>query len=201
MKLSTIGVVNSLSENAKIILSLDLAFQALRISFDAKNNSQYLQSGLKKSAYQNTKRSLEKILNLGKSVSISDLCIKLKLVESSGIIEKAEKMFKAFKDSYKKTVDFTHPQYAAIIVFTVCKLEKTKVSKKEFQAFSNLKTNQWLLLEKEFESWLIQSNFGKINGKEKSKGGSLLETVKEQAEKGEISYGFKFLQFHFFLKS
>lgn len=174
-----------LNDNAKTVFSLDLAYQILGLPFDVSSNSQYVFSGLKKKSYQTTKRTLEKILNLTKTVSISDLCFKHRIVDSSGVIEKAEKMFKTFKESYKKNVDFNHPQYAAIVVYTICKLEKIKVAKKELQESSNLKSNQWIMLEKEFDHWLVESNFGKESNGKKTKEGSVLRKIEEGEENSE----------------
>jgi hypothetical protein len=185
IKIKNIGIISTLNENAKSVLCLDLASNLLNVPFNVLLNMHYKLAGLKKSAYQNNKKVLEKVLNLGKKLSISDVCYKHNIVDSN-LISKATKLLDAFKETncYKSNVDYDHPQYLTIAVFMACKLEKFKVSKKEFMNSINLKPNQWILLEKEMDGWLAESNFGKTSGTKRKAGYESLSN-EDGGEKGE----------------
>lgn len=187
IKIKNITVFNMLNDNAKSILCLDLASNLLNIPFSVASNQQCKLSGLRKSTYQNNKKILEKVLNLGKSVSLSDVCFKHNIVDTN-VISKTKKLLDSFKEanSYKSNVDYNHPQYITIAVYMACKLEKIKISKKDLMNGANLKTNQWILLEKEFENWLAQSNFGKNSGQKRKTDCEFVKN-EENGDKGEFS--------------
>lgn len=52
-----------------------------------------------------------------------------------------------------RNVDTTHPQYAAMAVYQMCKLRKIKIQKTKLISYSHLKSSQWALLEKSWEAW------------------------------------------------
>lgn len=61
---------------------------------------------------------MEKILNLDKQVSVSELCVQLSCTEAR---EVAERILHAYKTNDKQCKDITHPQYTAAAVYTSCK--------------------------------------------------------------------------------
>lgn len=108
---------------------------------------------MKKSAYENNRKLLSKQLNLNKKLDINGLILKMGI--SSPNLDKSAKLI---YDTYQKSsphIDLDHPQYVSMSLYQACKLEKVKVSKKNFVLSSNLKPNQWTQLEKSWDKWVV----------------------------------------------
>lgn len=75
-------------------------------------------SGLKRSAYLNNLHTVEKILDLDKPLTVSELCVQLKCTV---VKELAELILKKYKEKDEIGRDFTHPQYTAAALYAACK--------------------------------------------------------------------------------
>lgn len=93
-----------------------------------------------------------KLLNLTKKMSINSVILKLGINNSN-----VEKNSKKILDSYAQQdprADLDHPQYIVMSVYQACKFEKVKIQKKNLIPLSNLKPNQWTMLEKSWDKWV-----------------------------------------------
>ncbi|XP_001654385.2 origin recognition complex subunit 6 [Aedes aegypti] len=141
---------------AKVIICIDLAANLLGLPFDNETASKLC--GLKKTAYANGKRTLEKILDISKVIGINEMCIQLGLNQVQKEALTMLENYKRYVGGVKAEVDFAHPQYATMAVFQACKKMKVKPPKTKLVAFSHLKPTQWTMLEKNWDNFLAQSN-------------------------------------------
>ncbi|CAH0551340.1 unnamed protein product [Brassicogethes aeneus] len=160
--LSNKGSIKCLNENAKTILCFDLASILLGTPFDKETAIKL--SGLKKSLYNNNHNTLEKVLDLNKQLSISELCVQMSCTVVKDI---AEDIFDKYKNFDNKIKDLNHPQYAAAAVFTACKLKHVGVNKSQFATVSRLKPAQWKELTEEFKKFA--ETIGMTGGKKRQK--------------------------------
>jgi len=149
------GVSATLNDCAKTILCIDISSEFLGIAFDKANGVKF--SSMKKTMYNDRRNLLMKLMNLDKKLNINDFTLKMGVC--NGNVEKAAKtIYETFqKDS--ANIDLDHPQYITMSVYQACKKEKVKVAKKEFIAASNLKLNQWCLMEKSWDKWISAIKF------------------------------------------
>lgn len=183
LEIKSSGGATNLGDYAKATICIDLASVLLALPFD--NETALKLSGLKKSAYANAKRTLEKILDINKIVGITEICIQLGLNQvqrdATGLLE-AYKRFAGGGATVE--IDFTHPQYATMAVFQACKRQKVKPPKTKLVAFSHLKPAQWSLLEKKWEKFLASA--AELSAKVKQIGKAMEvdgPTVEDVAEK------------------
>ena len=182
MEIKSTGVIQVLNETAKIVLCLDLSSRLLNLEFDQKIALKVAK--LTKTAYQNNKRLLEKILNLNKLLDINEICIKAGLSDPN-VKRAAKAILEAYKKDFQyKNFDFDHPQYISQAVYQACKTQKVKITKKKMQECSNLKPAQWISMEAEWDKWLQKSSAG---SKDPKKEKSVLQLVQElESESTEV---------------
>uniref|UniRef100_A0A182Q437 Origin recognition complex subunit 6 n=1 Tax=Anopheles farauti TaxID=69004 RepID=A0A182Q437_9DIPT len=146
------GMLSNLSDSAKATLCIDLASSLLGLPFDTETALRL--SGLKKTAYANGRRTVEKILDINKTVGIGEICVQVGLSqvqqEATGLLE----AYKRYAGEGQANIDFTHPQYATMAVYQACKRQKLKPPKTKLVSFSHLKPAQWSLLEKNWDKFL-----------------------------------------------
>lgn len=156
LEIKSSGASTNLGDYAKATICIDLASTLLGLPFDTETALKL--SGLKKTAYANAKRTLEKILDINKIVGIAEICIQLGL---SQVQRDATNLLEAYKrfagGGGGVEIDFTHPQYATMAVFQACKRQKVKPPKTKLVGFSHLKPAQWTLLEKNWEKFLTNA--------------------------------------------
>ncbi|XP_045480144.1 origin recognition complex subunit 6 [Harmonia axyridis] len=153
-----------LSEQVQIIICLDIATNITGQVFDKETALQLC--SLKKSAYENNRHNILKVLNLDKPISISELCVKFSCTH---LKDEANKLYSCYKNKDNKIKDDEHPQYAAAAVYTICKLHNMKPPKSEFTSISRLKPTQWTALATEFEKFAQTMGFQNIKNKSKKK--------------------------------
>lgn len=169
LELKSSGGATNLGDYAKATICIDLASTLLGLPFD--NETALKLSGLKKTAYANAKRTLEKLLDINKIVGIAEICIQLGL---SQVQREATSLLDAYKrfagGGSAVEIDFTHPQYATMAVFQACKRQKVKPPKTKLVGFSHLKPAQWTLLEKNWEKFLASAAAAELSAKSKQSG-------------------------------
>lgn len=112
-------------------------------------------SGLRKTAYENYKRTFEKILELNKPVGINEICVQLGLHEYQKKATQFLEIYKKQLEGSTDEVDITHPQYAAMAVYQACKTGKgSKTVKSKLVTYSHLKSAQWTKLEQKWDNLL-----------------------------------------------
>uniref|UniRef100_A0A182P353 Origin recognition complex subunit 6 n=1 Tax=Anopheles epiroticus TaxID=199890 RepID=A0A182P353_9DIPT len=141
----------NIGDYAKATICIDLASSLLGFPFD--NDTAMKLSGLKKSAYANARRTLEKLLDINKTLGIGEICVQAGV---SQVQKEAATLLEAYKQyaGGQGELDFTHPQYATMAVFQACKRQKVKPPKTKLVSFSHLRPAQWSLLEKNWEKFL-----------------------------------------------
>lgn len=108
--------IKTLNDQAKTVLCLDLAAKFVGRGFDKE--AALALSGLKKSLYQNNLNTVEKLLEVDRGITISDLCVQL---GCTSIKDDAELILNKYKQLDKKIKDIDHPQYAAVATYLACK--------------------------------------------------------------------------------
>lgn len=130
-----------LSPSVTSLTNFNLIFQQMALKL----------SGFKKPSYLNSRRLIEKLLDLNKPMGVSEIAIQLNLTE---IQASSQTMLDRFVSSSDlRNIDTTHPQYGAMAVYQMCRLRKIKIQKTKLISFSHLKPSQWSVLEKSWESW------------------------------------------------
>ncbi|XP_026477139.1 origin recognition complex subunit 6 [Ctenocephalides felis] len=148
LKLKSLGGNSiTLTGLAQAVICLDLASSFLGTSFDSDYALKL--SGFKKSTYLNSLRTIEKLLDLSKDLTISELCVQLGV---TSVKEKAEILLSKYKTSHD--CDISHPQYVAMAVYQACRLSKIKLQKSMIVPFSRIKGSQWTMLEKTWTTWV-----------------------------------------------
>ncbi|XP_058465985.1 origin recognition complex subunit 6 [Malaya genurostris] len=156
LQVKSAGGVANLGDYAKAVICIDLASSHLGVPCDSEMTLKL--SGLKKSAYANNKRTLEKLLDINQLMGINEICIQLGLHQVQKEATFLLNSYKSFVDGRSAEIDFTHPQYATMSVFQACKRIKVKPPKAKLVSLSHLKPAQWSLLEKNWENFLVNSS-------------------------------------------
>uniref|UniRef100_A0A6M2DQU0 Putative origin recognition complex subunit 6 n=1 Tax=Xenopsylla cheopis TaxID=163159 RepID=A0A6M2DQU0_XENCH len=141
------GNAITLSDSAQSVICLDLASSSIGISFDVDHAIKL--SGVKRNTYLSGLRTIEKLLDLAKELTVNELCVQLGV---TSIKEKADLLLTKYKNSHN--CDVTHPQYVAMAVFQACRVGKIKVQRNMIIPFSRLKPSQWSILEKSWSTWV-----------------------------------------------
>lgn len=157
---------NTLGDYAKTVICIDIATNLLGSHFDTGTALKI--SGLKKSAYSNHKRTIEKVLDISKQIGINEICVQLGLNQ---IQNKSAELLEQYKVCVAETEsaqdhDLSHPQYAAMAIYQMCLKRKMKSYKQKLISFSHLKPAQWTLLEKNWEKVMLK--FDKLPEKVKA---------------------------------
>lgn len=84
-------------------------------------------------------------------MGISEICVQLSLTEIQAASKSILEHF--VSSSGLRNIDTTHPQYAAMAVYQMCRLRKIKIQKTKLISFSHLKPSQWAVLEKSWDTW------------------------------------------------
>ncbi|XP_035903614.1 origin recognition complex subunit 6 [Anopheles stephensi] len=149
---SSSGAMANIGDYAKATLCIDLASSLLGLPFD--NDTALKLSGLKKPSYANGRRTLEKILDINKTLGIGEICVQVGLSQVQKDATALLEAYKRYAGDQGGVTDFTHPQYATMAVFQACKRQKLKPPKSKLVPLSHLKPTQWAMLEKNWDKFL-----------------------------------------------
>lgn len=137
-------------------------------------------SGFKKPSYLNNRRICEKLLDLCKPIGIPEICIQLGLTEIQETCKTILNRFVSSNENGLRNIDTTHPQYASMAVYQVCKMKRIRIQKSKLISYSHLKANQWALLEKSWENW-AKSNAEQLKEFQGKSSNKERETIEENA--------------------
>ncbi|XP_058835110.1 origin recognition complex subunit 6 [Topomyia yanbarensis] len=180
LQIKSAGGVVSLGDYAKAIICIDLAASLLGLPCD--NEMTLKLSGLKKSAYVNNRRTIEKLLDINQLIGINEVCIQLGLHQVQKEATALLNSYKTFVGAGSTEIDFTHPQYATMSVFQACKRLKVKPPKAKLISLSHLKPTQWTLLEKNWEKFLANATDVSATAATKLKQNKTVEAVEQTEE-------------------
>nr|XP_040237289.2 origin recognition complex subunit 6 [Anopheles coluzzii] len=149
---SSSGMMSTLGDYAKATICIDLASSLLGLPFDTDTALKL--SGLRKTAYANGRRTLEKVLDINKTLGIGEICVQVGVTQVQQEAATLLEAYKQYAGQGGAGIDFSHPQYATMAVFQACKRQKVKPPKTKLLPFSHLKPAQWSMLEKNWEKFL-----------------------------------------------
>uniref|UniRef100_A0A182M6L8 Origin recognition complex subunit 6 n=1 Tax=Anopheles culicifacies TaxID=139723 RepID=A0A182M6L8_9DIPT len=162
---SSSGTMTNLGDYAKVTLCIDLASSLLGLPFDSDMALKL--SGMKKASYANGRRTLEKILDINKTLGIGEICVQVGMSQVQKEATNLLEAYKRYAGQGQGETDFTHPQYATMAVFQACKRQAVKPPKTKLVTLSHLKPTQWTMLEKNWDKFLTTLPVGKQSGKPK----------------------------------
>ena len=141
------------SQTANVVLSLDLASNALGMPFCSLEEAVKL-SSMPKAKYVSQKHTVEKLLNLKKPLSVTDICIKLELDDS--IKQTALKLLQYYESQAQFNDANLNAQNLSMAVFQCCKWKKLKTNKMipTLLAFCDLDKAKWKRLEELWNQWI-----------------------------------------------
>lgn len=170
-------VVKHLNENFKTLLCIDISCELLNIPFNSEEAIRI--AGTRKREFNNNRKMLLKILNLDKKMDISDVILKLGILQSTSLEKTARKIFEQYRREQYRSDEVNHPSVVAMCVNYATKIEHVKIPKKNIVTISNLTTSQWNAMEKSWSSWAGSVETKKKNKKNKEN----VEDVVMQDEK------------------
>lgn len=143
----------TINENAKIIISIDCAANLLSNS-EFQTDEAIKLSGLKKKEYDRQKELIEKLLDLGKKLTLDEICAQLELSDS--IKTNAAQLLKEYKKTKFLSEDINDAQYLTMAIYQSCHIRKYKTSniKSKLIQLSRLSAKTWKSLENEWFCWI-----------------------------------------------
>lgn len=147
-----VGSSIALNDSAKIVLSIDISCELLRIPF----NSQYgiSHSSMKKNQYNKARKTLVKLLGYNKKLDVAGVMLKLG-IRNEAVESLAKKIHATCLENADEFDDLDPQYWSSMSVYQACKLEKSgKVFKKNFIEISNLIPAVWKELEKKCDLWV-----------------------------------------------
>lgn len=157
------GILSQLDETTKVVLSIHIACELMNIPVDTKSAVQ-----LKKSQYNKYKKTILKLLGLDKTMTIDEVIRKLGITHATTVERTAKEIFSVYvkQEAFEDVQDFDVSIFVMSVYFA-CKFENVKILKKNIIILSNLRPNQWVLMEQSWEKWV--SSLKKITNKENRK--------------------------------
>lgn len=168
------------SDYAKATICTDLACSLLGLPFDS--DIALKMTGMKKTAYTSSRRFVEKILDISKTKGINEICVQLGLNQVQKEAFAMLENYKRYMEGCPAEVDFSHPQYATMAVFQACKKLKVKAPKPKLLSCSHLKQTQWIVLEKNWEKFLFNTQTESVASKSKASEETHNRSVEATAE-------------------
>lgn len=151
IKAKSSEVVRHLNENFKTLLCIDISCELLNIPF---NTSQaILTSSVRKREYNNNRKILLKILNLDKKMTISDVILKLGILQSTTLEKTAHKIFEQYRSEHAYSEEVNHISILTMCVYYAAKVEKVKIAKKNILTISSLNSAQWNGMMQSWSTW------------------------------------------------
>lgn len=175
----------TINENAKIIISIDCAANLINSEFQTDEAIKL--SGLKKKEYGRQKELIEKLLDLGKKLTLDEICAQLELSDS--IKTDAAQLLKEYKKTKFLSEDINDAQYLSMAIYQSCHIRKYKTSniKSKLIQLSRLSTKTWKGLENEWVRW-IEANPSVLKQAKPAKPATSNNQVEEKGNTNKRNY-------------
>ncbi|NXH20805.1 ORC6 protein, partial [Bucco capensis] len=132
------GLMAQMTATSSAVMCLDLAASFMKQPID-KSYCVKL-SGLNKTTYQNSMKSLECLLEVNPRLGMRDLAVQFCCTEA---VNTASKILQRYESSLSEAqqvdLDFSKPLFVTAALFTACKCLKLKVNKNKMLATSGVK--------------------------------------------------------------
>lgn len=142
-----------MNDTVKIILSIDCAANSCGNEFD--HDQAIKLSSLKKKDYNRQKELFEKLLDISKELSLTEICAQLEL--NDAIKNCATRLLTEFKKKQVYTNDVHSQKFlSSMAIYQSCKLKKCKTLhiKPKLIHISKLSLKLWKQLEQEWNEWI-----------------------------------------------
>jgi hypothetical protein len=120
-----------------------------------------------------------KVLNLDKKMDISDVILKLGILQATLLEKTARSIFDQYKREKPYSDEIGHPSVVAMCVYFAAKIEKVKIAKKTILGISNLNNAQFSNMESSWSPWALTVETKKKRNKEN------VNEVQQHQEKSE----------------
>lgn len=146
------------NETLKIVMSINCAADECGTDFD--HESAMKRCNLRKKEYNKQKELFEKLLNLSRGLSLSEICAQFEL--NDAMKNTAAQLLNEYKKRQTLLSDINSQQaLSSMAIYQSCKLKKfkglTSIKTKLIQ-LSKLNPNSWKQLETEWNSWIEKSS-------------------------------------------
>ena len=175
IKAKSSEIVKHLNENFKILLCIDISCELLNIPFNT--TQAILSSSVRKREYNNNRKMILKILNLDKKMAISDVILKLGILQSTTLEKRAQKIYEQYRVEHAYSEEINHVSVIAMCVWYAAKTEKVKILKKNILVISGLNNPQWNAMCLSWSTW------ANVETKNKKKEKENVEVVEVNVEK------------------
>ncbi|XP_010076211.1 PREDICTED: origin recognition complex subunit 6, partial [Pterocles gutturalis] len=132
-------LVAQMTATSSAVMCLDLAAAAMKQPVDKGGNFVKL-SGLNKTTYQSSMKSLECLLDMNPRLGMRDLAVQFGCTEA---VNTASKILQRYESSLSEAqqmdLDFSKPLFLTAALFTACRCLKLKVDKTKMLATSGVK--------------------------------------------------------------
>ncbi|XP_014797739.1 PREDICTED: origin recognition complex subunit 6 isoform X2 [Calidris pugnax] len=132
------GLMAQMTATSSAVMCLDLAAAFMKLPVD---KSYFVKlSGLNKTTYQSSMKSLECLLEVNPRLGMRDLAVQFCCTEAVGTASKILQRYESsLSEAQQKDLDFSKPLFITAALFTACRCLKLKVEKNKMLATSGVK--------------------------------------------------------------
>lgn len=143
------------NETVKVILSIDCAATTCNSEIDIDDAIKF--SGMKRKEYIGQKELVEKLCDLGKKLTLDEICAQLELNDL--IKMDAAHLLQQYAKTKLLSDEITNAQYLAMAIYQSCQKRKYKTSniKSKLIQISRLSTKMWKYMEQEWTNWIEEN--------------------------------------------
>ncbi|NXP28235.1 ORC6 protein, partial [Scytalopus superciliaris] len=132
------GLMAQMTATSSAVICLDLAASFMKQPFD-KNYCVKL-SGLTKTTYQNSRKSLECLLEVNTRLGMRDLAVQFCCTEAVNMASEILQRYESsLSEAQRMDLDFSKPLFITAALLTACRCLKLKVDKTKMLATSGVK--------------------------------------------------------------
>ncbi|NXN92923.1 ORC6 protein, partial [Rhinopomastus cyanomelas] len=132
------GLMAQMTATSSAVMCLDLAASFMKQAVD---KSYFVKlSGLSKTTYQSSMKSLECLLEVNPSLGMRDLAVQFCCPEAVSTASKILQRYESsLSEAQQRDLDFSKPLFRTAALFTACRCMKLKVDKTKMLATSGVK--------------------------------------------------------------
>ncbi|NWU91439.1 ORC6 protein, partial [Upupa epops] len=132
------GLMTQMTATSSAVMCLDLAASFMKQPVDKSNFVKL--SGLSKTAYQSSMKSLECLLEVNPRLGMRDLAVQFCCPEAVSTASKILQRYEStLSEAQQMDLDFSKPLFRTAALFTACRCLKLKVDKTKMLATSGVK--------------------------------------------------------------